>query len=358
VSARDQDQGPAAHTARTMLALSAKLAAGAASLAALPRDAAAGATPYDTVWQVDRVRLQRYRGAAPRCGLPPLLIVYALVNRPYMLDLEADRSFVRGLLEAGREVYLLDWGYPDAADSGLGLDDYLLRYLHAGVEQLCARHAVPALDLLGVCQGGTFALCYTALEPERVRRLAVMVTPVDFHAEGFLLAHWLRYVDVDRLVDTLGNVPGSMLNWAFLALKPLSLSAGKALDLLEILDDPAQLATFARMEQWLQDSPDQAGRAFREFTDAFFRRNALLRGDLSIGGRAVTLGRIGQPVLNVHARQDHIVPPAASRALGGLLAPGQVGELAFDGGHIGIFASRRARASVPQAVCDWFDAAR
>lgn len=340
-----------------MIELSAKLAAGAHSLASLPRDPDTGATPQDTTWRLERARLQRYRGSAPRTGLPPLLIVYALVNRPYMLDLEPERSFVRGLLEAGREVYLLDWGYPGPDDSGLGLDDYLYRYLHGAVHHLCARHGVPAVDLLGVCQGGTLSLCYTALEPARVRRLALMVTPVDFHAEGFLLSVWLRHVDVNRLVDTLGNVPGSLLNWAFVALKPLSLSAGKALDLIEILDDPAQLATFARMEQWLQDSPDQAGRAFREFADAFFRRNALLQGDLAIGGRTVALERIGQPVLNVYARHDHIVPPAASQALGALLGHGQVSELAFARGHIGIFASRHAHSEVPQAVCRWFEAA-
>lgn len=356
MSGQDADQ--AARTARAMLEFSTKLAAGARSLAALPRDPDTGATAQDTIWRLERARLQRYGGSTPRAGLPPLLIVYALVNRPYMLDLEPERSFVRGLLEAGREVYLLDWGYPGPDDSDLGLDDYVNRYLHGAVLHLCTRHGVPALDLLGVCQGGTLSLCYTALEPARVRRLALMVTPVDFHAEGFLLSAWLRHVDVERLVDTLGNVPGSLLNWAFIALKPLSLSAGKALDLIEILDDPAQLATFARMEQWLQDSPDQAGRAFREFADAFFRRNALLRGDLSIGGRTVALERIGQPVLNVYARHDHIVPPAASQALGGLLAHGQVSELAFARGHIGIFASRHARAQVPRAVCDWFEAAR
>jgi polyhydroxyalkanoate synthase len=351
------DHDAVARTAHAMLGFSAKLTAGVASLAAMPRDLDAGATPREAVWSLDRVRLQRFEGATPRAGLPPLLIAYALVNRPYMLDLEPERSFVRGLLEGGREVYLVDWGYPEADDRGLGLDDYVLRYLHGCVQYLCARHGTLAVDLLGVCQGGTLALCYTALEPASVRRLALMVTPVDFHAEGFLLAHWLRYVDVDRLVDTLGNVPGSMLNWAFLALKPLSLSGRKALDLIEILDDPAQLATFARMERWLHDNPDQAGRAFREFANAFFRRNALMHGGLTIGGREVALGHVHQPVLNVLARQDHIVPPAASRALSGLLARQQVRELVFDGGHIGVFASRHARSSVPRAVCQWFEGA-
>jgi len=182
----------------------------------------------------------------------------------------------------------------------------------------------------------------------------MLVTPVDFHADGFLLAHWLRHVDVDRMVDTLGNVPGSLLNWAFLSLKPLSLSGLKSLDLVDLLDRPRELATFARMEQWLQDSPDQAGRAFREFAAGFFRDNRLIDGGLQIGGRAVRLAAVRQPVLNVYATRDHIVPPSASRALTGLLGARQCTERAIDTGHIGIFASRRASATVPGLVCDWF----
>ena len=342
--------------ARQMLAFSEKLAAGAGALAGLPDRPQRGATPTETILEIDGTRLQRFvapPGTAAPAPLPPLLIVYALVNRPYMLDLEPGRSFVRGLLERGRDVYLVDWASPGPGDEDTGLDDYVCRQVHGFVEHLCATHGA-AVDLLGVCQGGCLSLAYTALEPERVRRLALLVTPVDFHAEGFLLSHWLRHVDVDRMVDTLGNVPGSLLNWAFLSLKPLSLSGVKALDLVNLLDRPEELATFARMEQWLQDSPDQAGRAFREFVAGFFRDNGLVSGRLRIGDRPVDLAALHQPVLSVHATRDHIVPPAAARALGGLLGRGQCEQRAVDTGHIGIFASRRASASVPGMVSDWF----
>ncbi len=357
MSAGGQDRA-AARAAREMQAISAKLAAGATALAGLAHDGGRGATAKAQVHALDGARLYRFQGGArPQPGLPPLLLVYALVNRHYMLDLEAERSFVGGLLEAGRDVYLVDWGYPGPQEAGLGLDDYVGRYLHGFVTHLCARAGCEAVDLLGVCQGGTLSLCYAALEPARVRRLALMVTPVDFHAEGFLLSRWLRYVDVERLVATLGNVPGSMLNQAFLALKPLSLSGLKALELIELLDNPAELATFARMEHWLQDSPDQAGRAFAEFVQVFFRDNALVRGRARIGDRDVDLAALSAPVLSVHASRDHIVPPAATAPLAGLLRPGQCTACAFDGGHIGVFASRRARRQVPGLVCEWLAAA-
>ncbi len=349
------DGDPVARAAREMQAISAKLAAGATTLPALGDPGGDGVTAKTRVHAIEGAALYRFaRDTPPVAGLPPLLVVYALVNRHYMLDLEPERSFVRGLLEAGRDVYLVDWGYPGPGDAGLGLDDYVNRYLHGFAEFLCHRARTLSVDMLGVCQGGTFALAYAALEPERVRRLALMVTPVDFHAEGFLLSRWMTYVDVEGMVHRLGNVPGSLLNQAFLALKPLSLSGMKSLDLIELLDRPDELATFARMERWLQDSPDQAGRAFAEFAQAFFRDNALVRGGLAIGGRVVDLAVFDKPVLAVHAARDHIVPPAAARPVAALLRPGQCREHAFDGGHIGVFASRRARDEVPRVVCDFF----
>jgi len=338
-----------------MLAFSERLAAGARALGELPWELRAGATPSETVLARGGTRLLRFRGAAPPAAGPPLLIVYAMVNRPYMLDLEPERSFVRGLLGAGRDVYLLDWGAPGPGDAALGLDDYVLDRLDTCLRHL-AGEAGGAVDLLGVCQGGTLALCYAALEPAHVRRLALLVTPVDFAAEEFLLARWMRHVDVARMVQRLGNVPGSLLNGAFLALRPLSLSGRKSLDLLDAMQDPRSLATFARMEQWLNDSPDQAGRAFLEFAQTFVIDNALARGGARIGPRPVELAAVRAPVLNLYAARDHIVPPASSRALAALLPAARYREQVFDGGHIGVFASRAAQSVVPRTVAGWLAA--
>ena len=145
-----------------------------------------------------------------------------------------------------------------------------------------------------------------------------MVTPVDFHTEDNLLSRWVRKVDVDRMVEVLGNVPGALLNAAFIALMPLRLTVRKYAGLADIADDRAALENFLRMERWIHDSPDQAGTAFREFIHGFFHENRLLKGGLEIGGRPVDPRAITCPILNIYARQDHLVPPAASRALEGL----------------------------------------
>jgi polyhydroxyalkanoate synthase len=337
---------------REITALGEKMARGAKTLREA-EDVTYGATPKEAVWRDGKVVLYRFKGERTPTAKVPLLIVYALVNRPYMVDLQHDRSIVRGLLEKGEDVYLIDWGYPDASDRFTTLDDYINGTIRRCVEVVARRHGLPAINLLGICQGGAFSLCYTALHPKSVRNLVTMVTPVDFHTPDNMLSNWTQGMDVDLMVDTLGNVPGELMNFCYLTLKPFRLNFQKYVGLVDILDSKEEIENFLRMEKWIFDSPDQAGEAFRQFIKDFYQGNKLVKGGLEIGGRAVDLKTIRQPVLNIFAEQDHLVPPAASRALRGVVGSKDYAEIAFKGGHIGIYVSGRSQREVPPAIHDW-----
>lgn len=334
-----------------------KLLRGSRNLSELP-EVTVGVTAREAVYREDKLTLYRFVGDQPATEKVPLLIVYALVNRPYMVDLQKDRSIVRQLLAAGHEVYLIDWGYPDASDCCLSLEDYIAGYIRNCVRELQRRHQLPAVNVIGVCQGGAFSVCYASLFPESVRNLVTMVTPIDFHTPDNMLSNWTRELDVDRMVDTLGNVPADLMNWCYLTLKPYRLLQQKYVGLTDILDDPAELENFLRMEQWIFDSPDQAGTAFREFIKDFYQGNKLVNGGLSIGGRAIDPRRIDMPILNIYAEQDHLVPPDASRALKRIVGSRDYSELCFKGGHIGIYVSGRAQREVPPAINQWLRARR
>jgi poly(R)-hydroxyalkanoic acid synthase, class III, PhaC subunit len=313
-----------------------------------------GATRREEVWRDGKTVLYRFVGEREPSG-PALLIVYALVNRPYMVDLQADRSLVRGLLELGLDVYVLDWGYPDRSDRYLTLDDYINRFIDGAVDHLVEAGGGP-VNLLGVCQGGAFSLCYAALHPEKVRNLVTMVTPVDFQTPDNMLSGWVRGLDVDLFVDALGNIPADLMNASYLMLKPFRLNLQKYVGLVDALEDPKAVEDFLRMEKWIFDSPDQAGEAFREFIKQFYQGNAFINRNARIGGQPVDLGFVDMPVLNIYAEQDHLVPPSASRALGGLVGTDDYTELGFRGGHIGLYVSSRAQREVPAAIQRWLAA--
>jgi len=341
---------------REMMDYSRKLAQGMKNLYDL-EEIETGVTPKEIVYREDKMVLYRFQPpvAVKKRNPVPVLIVYALVNRPYMTDLQENRSLVRGLLEAGQDVYLVDWGYPDQSDRFLTLDDYINGYLNRCVDVVRRKHGIDQINVLGICQGGTFSLCYAALHREKVRNLITMVTPIDFKTPDNLLGQWMQHVDADLLVDTLGNVPGELLNWTYLCLKPYRLMGQKYLQMVDQLEDPEKAKNFMRMEKWIFDSPDQAGEAFRQFVKDFFQQNNLIKGKVMLGDRRVDLGDIDMPVLNIYATQDHLVPPNASIPLRSFVGTSDYTELPFKGGHIGIYVSGSAQREVPPKIARWLD---
>lgn len=312
-----------------------------------------GTSEFDVVYTEDKLALHHFKPLVEETNSIPLLIVYALVNRPYMADLQAGRSLVEGLLKTGQDVYMIDWGYPDEGDRYLNLDDYINGYIDNVVDVIRARAGVDKINILGICQGGAFSICYTALHTDKIKNLITTVTPVDFHTETDQLSHMVRKVDMGKVVETVGNVSGEMLNTTFLSLKPFRLTGQKYLDMVNIIQDEASALNFMRMEKWIFDSPDQAGEAYKEFISQFYQQNKLIKGEVKIGNDTVDLADITVPVLNIFAKDDHLVPPAASKALEQHVGTQDYTALEFPGGHIGIYVSGKAQKMIPPTVADW-----
>lgn len=300
--------------------------------------------------QIDSMQLRYFACENPQYKTP-LLICYALINRPYILDLEPGRSLIRDLLAAGHSVYLIDWGYPKCTDRHLGLDDYIGDYLHSAVQRVKAHSSMPELDLLGVCQGGVFALCYAALFPTNVRQLITLVTPIDTQVENFTLAQMVGSVDIEAMVRARGNISGAVLNQLYASLKPLELGLHKQLTMVQNLGSDSAARTFLRMEYWLNDSPDLTGRCAVEFAAGFFKENGLVKGSMQVCGQRVDIAALKQPVLNAFGSKDHLVPPASSKALAQCLsACPNYNELELNAGHIGAFISSRTRKRLVSAI--------
>lgn len=326
-------------------------------------DVQIGTTPKDAVLRIDKTILYRYRPQVKEPAPVPILLTYALVGRYTMMDLQEDRSLVRNLLRAGLDVYVVDWGHPSRADRFAGLDDYVNDYLAACVDEMRRRHGVPAINLLGVCQGGVLSLCYTALNPACIRNLITTVTPVDFHADqaesridrGFMNV-WARSLepgDIDHLVDQLGIVPGEFVGYLFSLMTPGRSLTKYNLDLLDAAGDHAKLLNFLRMERWLADRPHQPGEVSRQWLKDLYQDNKLIKDEFVLDGRAVRLRDITCPVLNIYTETDHIIPPEMSRALRGRVGSEDFTEVVLKGGHIGIFVSARSLDQLSSTIVGW-----
>ncbi|MBI2071138.1 MAG: alpha/beta fold hydrolase, partial [Elusimicrobia bacterium] len=168
-----------------------------------------GLTPHDVVYEEGKLRLLHYRAQSKKVLRPPLLVVYALVNRPYILDLRPGRSVIEALVKGGVDVYLIDWGAPDLADRYLDLDDYVSGLIPRCAERAMKRAGTDKVSMLGYCMGGTLSTMFAATHPGWVKNLILMAAPIDFHVREGLLNLWsdARNYDVDQLVDAYGNVP-------------------------------------------------------------------------------------------------------------------------------------------------------
>lgn len=352
-------------TWRDALEIGARFARSAEALGRIrDEDVDVGATPKTEVMRVEKVTLSRYtplEGVEVKTG--PVLIVYGLVGRYTMADLQEDRSLVRNLLGRGVDLYVVEWGNPTRADQFLSLEDYIDWFLDDCVERIRKEAGVDKVTLLGICEGGTFSTFYAARHAEKVQNLILTITPIDFHADkddpdvshGFLNV-WTRNLetrDIERLIEAFGNLPGEIMASVFQMLTPVRNLTKYNVDLLDLADDDKKLMNFLRMEKWLADRPHHPGAAARQWLIDLYKENRLVKGTFELGGEVVDLKRLTMPVLNVYALQDHIIPPPCAKALGPLVGTEDYTELPLPGGHVGVYVSSKSQGIVGKTVFDW-----
>lgn len=310
-------------------------------------------SPKTEVYKEDKLTLYRYNRDTEATYKTPVLIVYALVNTYKMLDLQPDRSYIKNLLNAGMDVYLIDWGYPSRGDRFLSMDDYVNGYINNCVDHLRKKHRIDSVNILSICQGGTLSVIYASLFPNKVKNLVTHVTPVDFDTNDGLLFRWSKDVDFDKLVDANhGLIPGGFLNQSFDMLKPM-MKVQKHQALANSFEDKGKLMNFLRMERWISESPDQAGECFRQFMKDLYQQNKLVKGELEVGGKKVNLKNLTCPLLNIFATEDHLVPPSATKPLNDLVGSKDKELYSFKGGHIGVFVGGKSQKELAPAVAEW-----
>ena len=323
------------------------------------------ATPREKIAQIGERALYRIALEGPKRVTTPVLIIYAMVGRWTILDLQADRSFVRNLVEAGCRVYVLDWGHPTPADRYDDFGDLVNLYMDSFVDEICEREESDQINLLGICQGGVLSMLYGALHPTKVKNLVTLVTPVDFHADqtdgrpnqGFMnvWARGLTHEDVDSLIDGLGNIPGEVGGAMFSMMTPVRSLAKYNLTLLEVGQDREKLLNFLRMEKWLADRPAHPGEAARQWLKDLYQDNKLVKGELIVGDRTIDLKNLTMPVLNIFSDSDHIIPSSSSRALRKAVGTYDYSEAAVKGGHIGILVAR-SQEKLREQIAGWLAA--
>ena len=242
----------------------------------------------------------------------------------------------------------------DVPERTLSLENYVLDFVGGAVARVAEETGEPDVSVVGYCFGGVLSLLWAALEGDGVlANLATFTTPVDFHRMD-LFQSWAdrRFFDVDRLVDTLGNVPGEMLYASFDMLRPAARAAGNV-RLYDNLWDDAYVKSFRMFERWNTDTLPLAGEYFRQTTKMLMWDNRLLDGTMDVGGRRIDLSRIAAPFLHLAAEHDHIVPREASAALIDMVGSKDKREVVLKGGHVSLVAGPNAVKRMWPTLARW-----
>lgn len=307
------------------------------------------------VYQKDRLKLYRYEPTTARTTSKYLLIVFALINRPTILDLKSECSLVEDLLKEGITVYMIDWGDPVRKDASLPLSEYITGYIKNCVDVIRSESNGICPHLMGVCQGGVLSLCYATLFPETIQNLILLSTPVDFHRPKTFMYRILKSIDVDLLGKVFGNIPGAILTQALLWLNPFKIMRKKFDEMARVQNHPQLLDKFIQIEKWALDCPDHPSRAFCEFIKKFYRNNELIKGKIYFGKRHVDLKNVSMPVLNIVASDDSLVPAASSLALKKYVSSKVYKNRCYPGGHIGLYVNDANRQQIAHEVDRWME---
>lgn len=306
-------------------------------------DPTLGATPKDLVLKRGTLNLYHYHPMADEIYRTPVLLVMATTNRGYVMDLAPGQSLVEFLLKRGFDVFMMDWSPPGIEEKNLRLEDYVLDFLPHCVRLVAERTGEPDVSLVGYCFGGVLSTLYASLhQGGPLRNLVTFTTPVDF-SKMTLFHAWSdpRHFDVDRLVDTLGNVPSDMILTSFEMLRPAS-RATSQIQLWQNMWNDEFVRGFRMFDKWATDSLPLAGEYFRQTTKELVWGNKLFRDEMMLGGRRIDLSAISTPMLHVVAEHDHIVPYDAASPLIAKVGSKDKEEVVLKGGHISVVAGANA----------------
>jgi polyhydroxyalkanoate synthase len=315
---------------------------------------AVGLTPKDVMVSRGTMRLYHYRPMADEVYRMPVLVVMATSNRGYILDLAPGQSFIEFLLKQGYDVYVLDWEPPTPDEKRLRLEDYVLDFIPDAVERVLKDSGQPDLNIIGYCMGGILSVCYAALHADGpMKNLMCFTTPVDFtHMK--LFRNWAdkRHFDVDKLVDTVGNVPPEFIYTAFDMLRPGSRVTSQ-ITLWENMWNDAYVQSYRKLDRWSNETLPIAGEYFKQTVKEFMWENSFFKNQLAIGGKRVDLGNIKVPLLHVLAEHDHIVPYDAAKPLVAMAGSKDKEEVVLKGGHVSLVAGANAVKRLWPKVDSW-----
>lgn len=317
------------------------------------KDIPVGSTPNEIISEKRLYRLRHYKSKNKKIFSTPILIVYALMNRSYIFDLQKDKSWIGNLVDQGFDVYLIDWKDPKKIDKFVSFDDYINIFIDECVKVVKNNSFAEKITIQGYCLGATMAAIYTSLYQRNIKNLCTTVPIINTEKDQSVLGSLAKKLDVDELICNMDNFPASYLHTCYSYLKPFKQGIEKYYNLYKNIENQLYVENFLRIEKWLYDTPPIAGETFRQWIKDIYQENLLFKNKMKINGKIIDLKKIEVPTLNVVAEEDHLVSPLCSMDLASAISSKDKMTMKFFTGHVGLIASNYSQNNVLPKVGEW-----
>jgi len=272
-------------------------------------------TEGQVVFRNDLFELIQYTPLTETVYERPYLMVPPCINKYYILDLQADNSVVRYMVEQGHTVFLVSWKNPDASMSKVTWDDYVGDGVIKAIEVVKDIGDTEQINVLGFCVGGTLTSTALAVLSARkknyVASLTLLTTLLDFSDTGILDVFIdegmvkLRENTIGGEGGQFGMMSGLDLGNTFSFLRPNDLVWNYVVENYLKGNSPPPFDLL----YWNGDSTNLPGPMYCWYLRHTYLQNELIKpGKLTVCGEKIDLGKITVPAYIYASHDDHIVP--------------------------------------------------
>jgi polyhydroxyalkanoate synthase len=241
----------------------------------------------------------------------PLIIFPPWINRFYILDLTAEKSFIKYCVDQGITVFVVSWKSADSTMKDIVWDDYIAAQIDA-IDTVCSGLDVPDVHAIGYCVAGTTLAATLSIlaatdAADKVRSATFFTAQVDFSTGGELL----HFIDDQQIamMEAL-SAPQGYMDGRFLALT-FNMLRGKDLIWSTVVKNYLLGEHYPAFDllHWNGDVTNLPAKWHRNYVIDLYRDNRLVKpNDLSALGTPIDLRRVKTPSYIQAGREDHIAP--------------------------------------------------
>ena len=269
------------------------------------------ATKGKVVHQTPLYQLIQYDPTTEDVLETPLIIFPPWINRFYILDLTAEKSFIKYCVDQGITVFVVSWKSADSTMKDIVWDDYIAAQIDA-IDTVCSGLDVPDVHAIGYCVAGTTLAATLSIlaatdAADKVRSATFFTAQVDFSTGGELL----HFIDDQQIamMEAL-SAPQGYMDGRFLALT-FNMLRGKDLIWSTVVKNYLLGEDYPAFDllHWNGDVTNLPAKWHRNYIIDLYRDNRLVKpDDLSALGTPIDLRRVKTATYIQAGREDHIAP--------------------------------------------------